>query len=103
MIETNLLRGWAGIVESVALVAMTILAIGLIVSAVKPSDAARHLGTILCVVILLLMLPAIMATAWSSMSYWQHLGTVILGIIFGLSLRALRKARNNGSRRANRR
>jgi hypothetical protein len=94
LIETNLMRGWAGIVESVALVAIAILAIGVIVSAVKPSEAARHLGTILFVVILLLMLPAIMATAWSSMSFWQHLGIVILGITIGLSLRALRQARN---------
>lgn len=94
MIETNLMLGWAGIMESVALFAMAILAIGLIVSAVKPSDVVRHLGAILCVVILLLMLPAVMASAWSSMSYWQHLGDVILSIMIGFSLRALGKARN---------
>src|ERR1700678_2608162 len=94
MIETNLMRSWAGIVESVALFALTILAIGLIVSAVKLSDVMKHLGTILGVVILLLMLPAIMASAWASMSYWQHLGIVILGILIGVSLRALREMRN---------
>ena len=93
MIQTNLMPGWAGIVESVALVAIAILAIGLIVGAVKPSDAARHLGTIVCIVILLLILSAIMMTDWSSMTYWQHLGIVILGIMIGLSLRALRQAR----------
>jgi len=93
MIGTNLMRGWAGIVDSVALISITILAIGLILSAVKPSDAARHLGTIFCIVILLLMLLAIMATAWSSMSYWQHLGIIILGIMIGLSLRAQWQAR----------
>jgi hypothetical protein len=93
MIETNLMRGWAGIVESVALFALTILAIGLIVSAVKLSDVLKHLGTILGVAILLLMLPAIMVSAWSSMSYWQHLGIVILGIMVGLSLRALQQMR----------
>jgi hypothetical protein len=93
-IESNLMRGWAEIVESVALFAITILAIGVIVSAVKLSDVLRHLGTILCIVILLLMLPAIMVSVWSSMSYWQHLGIIILGIMIGLSLRALRQARN---------
>jgi phosphatidylserine synthase len=93
MIETNLMRGWAGIVESVALFALTILAIGLIVSAVKLSEVLKHLGTILGVAILLLMLPAIMVSAWSSMSYWQHLGIVILGIMVGLSLRALQQMR----------
>lgn len=94
MIETNLMRGWAGIVESVALVAIAILALGIIVQAVKLSDVVKHLGTILCIAILLLMLPAIMARVWSAMSNWQHLGIVILGVMIGLSLRALRQTRS---------
>lgn len=93
-IETNLMRGWAEIVELLALFAITILALGVIVSAVKLSDVVKHLGTILCIVILLLMLPAIMVSIWSSMSYWQELGIVILGIMIGLSLRAMRQVRN---------
>jgi hypothetical protein len=64
MIETDLMRRWAGIVESVALFALTILAIGLIVSAVKLPDVMEYLGTILGVVILLLMLPPIMVSSW---------------------------------------
>lgn len=92
MIETNLMRGWTRIVESAALFAITILAIGVIVSAVKLSDVVKHLVTILCVVILLLMLPAMTRTTWSSMSYYQHLGIIILGIVIGLSLRALCQA-----------
>jgi hypothetical protein len=64
MIETDLMRRWAGIVESVALFALTILAIGLIVSAVKLPDVLEYLGTILGVVILLLMLPPIMVSSW---------------------------------------
>jgi len=93
MIGTNLMRGWAGIVESVALLSIVILAIGLMISAVKPSEAARHLGTILLFLILLIMLPAIMVEAWSSMSFWQHLRIVILGIMVGMLLRAVRQAR----------
>jgi len=98
MIQTNLMPGWAGIVESVALLAMAIIAIGVIVSAVKLSDVLKHLGAILCMTILLLVLPAIMASAWSSMSYWQHLGIVILGIMIGLALRALRQVRKKRQR-----
>jgi hypothetical protein len=64
MIETDIMRRWAGIVESVALFALTILAIGLIVSAVKLPDVMEYLGTILGVVILLLMLPPIMVSSW---------------------------------------
>lgn len=93
MLESSLMHWWAGIVESVALLATLILAIGLIVSAVKPSNAARHLGTILCVVILLLILPAVMMTAWYSMSFWQHLRIAILGILIGFSLWASRQKR----------
>jgi len=91
IIQTNFMRGWAGIVESVALFAITILALGVTVRAVKRSEVLKHLGAILCMAILLLMLPAIMASAWSSMSYWQHLGIFILGIMIGLSLRAIRQ------------
>jgi phosphatidylserine synthase len=93
-IETNFMRCWAGIVESAALFAITILATGVMVSAVKFSDLGKHLGTILCIVILLLMLPAIIVSVWSSMSFWQQLGIIILGVMIGLSLRALRQARN---------
>jgi uncharacterized membrane protein YoaK (UPF0700 family) len=93
MAETNLMHGWVGIVESAALVAIVILAMGIMVRAVKPSDVTRHLGSILCIVILLLVLPAIMVNAWSTMSYWQHLGIIVLGIMIGLSLRSLRQTR----------
>jgi len=93
MIGTNLLRGWDGFVESAALVAIVILAIGVMVRVVKPSDAARHLGAILCIVILLIVLPAIMLSAWYSMSYWQQFGVVLLGVVIGVSIWALRQAR----------
>jgi hypothetical protein len=92
MVETNLMRGWAGIVESAALFALIVLALGLIVSAVKPEEFAKHLGTILGMTILLLMLPAILVNAWSSMSHWQRVGIVILGILIGISLSAMGQA-----------
>jgi hypothetical protein len=72
---------------------MAVLAIGLIVSAVKLSDVVQHLATIIAVAVLLIALPAIMEAAWASISYWQHLGIVALGLMIGLSLRALRQAR----------
>ena len=93
VIQTNLMREWAGIVESSALFAIIILAIGVIVRAVKLSDVFNHLGAILCLLILMLMLPAIMASAWSSMSYWQQLGVVALGIMIGFLLWVLRPIR----------
>jgi hypothetical protein len=94
MIEFSFMRRWAGIVESAALFAMTVLSFGVMVRIVNSSDVLKYLGAILCVTILLLELPAIMASAWSSMTIWQHLGIVILGIAVGLSLRALRQVRS---------
>jgi hypothetical protein len=92
LIETNLMREWAGIVKSVAVLALTILAIGVIVSAVKLSDVLKHLGAILCMTILLFLLPVFMMSAWSSLSFLQCLEIVVLGIMIGFSLRALRQA-----------
>jgi hypothetical protein len=99
MIEPNLMREWAGIVESVAFLAVVILAIGAMLRVVKPSDAARCLGAILCVVILLLMLPAILVTAWHTMASWQQFGIVALGIMIVLSLWALRQPRKKRKER----
>lgn len=90
MIEANVMHGWSGFVESIALIAVVVLGIGVMVSAMKPSDLFRHFGTILFLAFLLLMLPSIMVSAWSSMSFWQQLGVVILGVMIGLALRALR-------------
>lgn len=88
-VETNLMHGWTEIVKLTVLIAMAIFAIGLILSAVTLSDVLKHLGKIISIVILLLVLPAIMVNLWSTVSYWQHLGTLILGSMAGLSLRAL--------------
>ena len=93
MMETNLMRGWAGIVESVALFAMTILAIRLILGNVKPSDVLKNLGAIILTMILLLVLPGIMVDAWFSMSYWQIFGLLFLGIMTGLAFRKLQIGR----------
>lgn len=92
LIEANLMREWAGIVKSVAVLAFTILAIGVMVSAVKLSDVLRPLGAILCVTILLFLLPVFIMSAWSSLSFLQCLEIVMLGMVVGFSLRALRQA-----------
>jgi hypothetical protein len=86
MNETSLLSGWAGIVESVALAAIIVLAICLMVGVAKLGDLLRHVVAILGVTVLLITLPAIMASLWSSMSSWQHLGIVILGCLAELLL-----------------
>jgi Ca2+/Na+ antiporter len=87
MIEARLLSAWDGLVGSVALIAIIVLGLCVMVSAVKPSDVPRHLGTIVGVVILLIILPAIIVSLWNSMTLGQHLGiaTIFLAIIFLIS------------------
>jgi hypothetical protein len=47
MIQATLLREWASQVECAALIAIVVLALSVIVRAVKLGDAVRHLGVIL--------------------------------------------------------
>jgi Ca2+/Na+ antiporter len=91
VVETRLLSLWDGLVGSAALIAIIILALCVMVSAVKLGDALRRLGVIVGVVILLIMLPAIILSLWNSMTLWQHLGiaAICIAIIFLIS--ALRR------------
>ena len=91
-IQTDHIREWAGIVKCISVLTLIILGIGLMVNAVKLSDVLKHLGAILCMTILLLLLPVFMMSAWSSLSFLQCLEIVSLGMMVGLSLRALRQA-----------
>lgn len=86
---TNLLSGWAGVVEAVALAAIAILAIAVIVRSVEMTDVIKHLATIVSVAILLILLPVIMVNIWHSMTFWQHLGIAMLGAMMGFSLRGI--------------
>lgn len=81
MIGTRLLAGWDTFAGSAALLAIIILALCVMVSAVKLGEVPRHLGVIVGVVILLIMLPAIIVSLWNAMTLLQHLGIVTLGII----------------------
>jgi len=90
-VQTNYICAWAGIVKCISVLTLIILVIGLMVNAVKLSDVLKHLGAILCMTILLFLLPVFMMSAWSSLSFLQCLEIVSLGIMVGLSLRALRQ------------
>lgn len=95
MIETRLLSLWDGLVGSAALIAIILLALCVMVSAVKLGDLPRHLGVIVGIVILLIMLPAIIVGLWNTMSFGQHLGiaTILIVIIFLMSA-TRRKSKN---------
>jgi hypothetical protein len=96
--ETALLRAWAWLLGSAALIAMVVLAFGIMVRAVKPSAAMGHLGVIAGVVILFLMLPAIMIAQWNSMTVLQHIGLIALGLaiasLFGVRRHRAKRMRH---------
>ena len=87
MIETRLLSLWDGLVGSAVLIAIVVLALCVMVSAVKLRDLPRHFGVIVGIVILLIILPALIVGLWNGMSFGQHLGiaTILIAIIFLIS------------------
>ena len=78
MIAGRMLSMWDDLVESLALIAIIFLALCVMVGAVKVGDVLRHLGAIAGTAIMLIMLPAIIVGLWSTMSFLQHLGLVLL-------------------------
>lgn len=99
MIETRLLAGWEGIVVSVALVAIVVLALCVMLGAVKVGDVPRYLSAIAGFAILLTMLPAIIVSLWNSMTFGQHLGIIALGIAIVFLLGASRGRSHNVHRK----
>ncbi len=99
MIESRLFSAWDGLVGSVALIAIIVLALSVMVRFVKLGDVLRHLGVILVGAILLVMLPAIIASLWTSMTLTQHLGIIFLGVMMLLLFGTSRRRPSHGRRR----
>ena len=95
MIESKLLSGWDGVVGSAALIAIIVLALSIMVGAVKARETPRHIAVIASFAILLVMLPAIIVSLWNSMTVGQHLGiaALLIAIIVLISV-THGKARN---------
>ncbi len=95
---SNLMQGWVALTGSVAMIALILTSFGLMLGIVKPSDALRRVAAILGVVILLLVLPGVLVSTWSSMSLWQRLGLAVFAIGFFLLLRPRRQPRSRHDR-----
>jgi len=99
MIEARLISLWRGLVGSAALLAIIILGLCVMVSAVKFGDVPRRLGVIVSVVILLIMLPAIIVGLWNAMSFGQHLGIIVICAAIMLLVGSSRRRSINARRR----
>lgn len=78
MIAARSLSMWNGLVGSVALIAIAVLALCVMMHVVKLGDVLRHIGVIVGVAISLVILPATIAGLWSTMSFGQRLGITAL-------------------------
>ena len=99
MIEARVLSLWDGLVGSAALLAIIVLGLCVMVSAVKFGDVPRHLGVIVGIVILLIILPAITVGLWNTMSFGQHLGMIVICAAIMLLVGPSRRKPTNARRR----
>lgn len=82
MSELNFMHGWMTLIGSLATIALILVVFGLMLGIVKPADALKHIGVILGFVIVLMLIPGILVSAWSGMSLWQQiaLAAIVIGI-----------------------
>jgi hypothetical protein len=67
----DFMRGWVSLLGLLATIAIILTAFGLMLGIVKPANAMKHLGAIIGIAIALMLIPGILASAWSSLSLWQ--------------------------------
>lgn len=91
------MQGWMSLTGSAAMFALILTAFGIMLGIVKPADALTRVGTILGVVIVLILIPGFVMSAWSGLSLWQRVGLVAIGI--GFSQWLLRPRRNHSWQR----
>jgi hypothetical protein len=96
---SNFMHGWVALEGSLAILALILIALGLILGIVKPVDLPRHLGVIVSIVILLIMLPAIIVGLWNAMSFGQHLGIIVICAAIMLFVGSSRRRPTNARRK----
>jgi len=91
MSEPNLLRAWDSIVGSATFLFIAVIALGLLVSFFKTTEALRHVIAILVIVLLLLMIPAMLLSFWNALSLLQRFFVLALGAVAAYAAFTLRR------------
>lgn len=69
----------------VAVIAIVVIAFGLMIRVIKPPDALRRIGAALGGMVISIVVPPIIIHLWGALSLWQRLGiTALVG--FGLAV-----------------
>lgn len=85
---TSVLSLWNVIVEAGAVIAIVVIAIGIMVGAIDIHRAVGRLGAVAGTLVLLLMLPPILVSIWHSLSVWQQVGILsLLGALGAVAMR----------------
>jgi membrane-associated phospholipid phosphatase len=90
----NFMHGWISLLGLLTTIAIILTAFGLMLGIVKPADTIKRLGAIIGIVIALMLIPGILMGAWSSMSFWQQVGLVAIGITVWQWIRPRGRTRN---------
>jgi hypothetical protein len=77
---SNFMHWWINLVGSLATIALILTAFGIMLRIVKPDDVLKRIGAILGIVIVLMLMPGILASAWSALSLWQQIVLIAIGI-----------------------
>ena len=80
---TDILSWWNAILEAAAVIAVVVIAIGLLIGMIDARRAVGRIGAVLGALVLLLALPPILLGIWHSMSCGQQLGISILAVLVG--------------------
>jgi len=89
----NFMHGWASLLGLLAIIAIILTAFGLMLGIVKPANAMKRLGAIVGIVTAFMLIPGILVSAWSSMSFWQQIGLVAIALSAWQWLRPRRRTR----------
>lgn len=97
MIEAALIHSWVTLLGSLAMIAIVLTAFGLMVGILKPAEAVDRIGAILGIMIVFILIPVLLISAWVGLPLWQKIAVVAVGICVRLWLRP-RHAQRGDSR-----
>lgn len=98
MIETRFMQSWVHMIGSLAMIALILTAFGVMLGMVKPADSVKLIGAIVGILMVFLIIPGVVASAWLSMSIWQRLGLTLIGMAVLLLIRPKRPQKNRINR-----
>lgn len=97
---TDILSWWNAILEAAAVIAIVVIAIGLMIGVIDARRAVGRIGAVLGAIVLLLVLPSILLGLWRSLSLWQQLGIIaLLGLVVVVIFRKGTQFRSNHGER----